>query len=308
MPLRGHRPWKNHLRDFCTPRRRRSSSAPAVLFGAGTPAAKRLLGSLDPWLLAGLLYLSSGVGLLITRSVLKILKVESGETPLRAADGRWLAAATGVGGLAAPALLMAGLARTEPATASLLLNLETVFTAVLAWSVFKEPFNGRVLVGGLLVAAGSLVVSWSGKPGMAHWLGPILIAGAGLGWAVDNNLTRKIAAGDALQIAMIKCLVAGTTNTALALSFGRHLPGSGALAAAAAIGYVGYGVSLLFFILALRHIGAARTGAVFAVAPFAGAVISILSGAESPSRRLALAGGLLTAGAWCFFAERPEER
>jgi drug/metabolite transporter (DMT)-like permease len=198
--------------------------AAALLFGASTPAAKMLLGGLDPWLLAGLLYLSSGAGLLITRYLLKGLGVRNTETPLRAADGRWLAAATASGGLLAPVLLMGGLSRTEPATASLLLNLETVFTAVFAWSIFKEPFDRRVLLGGFLIVAGSLAVSWSGKPHAAQWLGPLLIAGAGIGWAVDNNLTRKISASDALQISTIKCLVAGVTNTALALAFGRHLP------------------------------------------------------------------------------------
>jgi drug/metabolite transporter (DMT)-like permease len=280
----------------------------AILFGASTPIAKRLLAEVDAWLLAGILYLGSGIGLGLVHLFRNLFSVGKGEIPLKGKDWLWLAGATLFGGLLAPVALMFGLARTAPASTSLLLNLESLFTALLAWFVFHEYFNGRMLIGLCIILAASILLSWSGHPTFTQLLGPLLVGGACVGWAIDNNLTRQISAGDALQIVMIKCLVAGIVNTALALRFGGDaLPPFNAVMAVAGIGFLGYGLSLICFVLALRHIGAARTGAYFSFAPFAGAAISLATGAEPWSVRFLVSGSLMAIGAWMFLPSSNDE-
>jgi drug/metabolite transporter (DMT)-like permease len=250
--------------------------AAAALFGASTPFAKLLLGEVSPVLLAGLLYLGSGCGLALWRW----LRSRSGgtvarEAGLKRADLPWLAGAVFCGGIVGPALLMLGLAATPAASASLLLNLEGVLTALLAWFVFKENFDRRIAVGMLCITAGGLLLSWAGRPeGSPPW-GALAVAGACLCWAVDNNLTRKVSGGDPLQVAAVKGLVAGPVNLALALAVGASLPGPLVVAAAGVVGLVGYGVSLTLYVLALRHLGTARTGAYFSVAPFTGRPVAV---------------------------------
>ncbi len=241
----------------------------AVLFGASTPFAKLLLGEVHPILLAGLLYLGSGCGLTLwgwLRSRSKAA-VASQEARLKRADLPWLAGAVFFGGVVGPALLMLGLAVTPASTASLLLNLEGVLTALMAWFVFRENFDRRIALGMAAITAGGVLLSWAGRPEAGVPWGPLAIAGACLAWAIDNNLTRKVSAA-------AKGLVAGPVNFALALAVGAGLPGPLTVAAAAVVGLLGYGVSLTLFVLALRHLGTARTGAYFSLAPFVGARLS----------------------------------
>jgi drug/metabolite transporter (DMT)-like permease len=270
----------------------------AILFGASTPLAKGLLHGISPWLLAGLFYLGAGIGLGLLRLIRAAFRKGGEETSLGGKDWHWLGAATFIGGFLAPVALMAGLKGTDPASASLLLNVEGLFTVLLAWIFFGEEYSGKILVGALLLLAGAAVISWTGAPGTRHLLAPALVVSACLGWAMDNNLTRRIASGDALQIAMLKNLVAGAGNTALALMAARECPlPTASWGKACLIGFVGYGLSLLLFIMALRRAGAARTGALFSCAPCAGAAVAVLTGMEVVTGRL-LAGGLLsTAGA-----------
>ncbi len=275
----------------------------AVLFGASTPAVKILLGGGDPWLIAGLLYVGSGLGLAGVRLFQRVTGWKGGEVSLCRGDWGWMAGSMLFGGLLAPVLLMVGVSRTEPATASLLLNVEGVFTASLAWLFFREAFNRRVLAGLALMFLGSVVLTWLGPPRVDGFLGPLCIAGACLAWALDNNLTRRIADRDALQIAMVKGLAAGAVNVGLALAVGRAVFSVKLLAGAGLVGFLGYGVSLLCFVLALRHVGAARAGAWFSLAPFIGAVVSVSVGAERVSGRLVEAALLLGAGAFLFTRE-----
>src|SRR5215212_8086815 len=180
--------------------------AAATLFGASTPFAKLLLGEgVGPVLLAGLLYLGSGCGLALWR----LTRRRSGEAALTRRDMPWLAGAIAAGGVAGPVLLMLGLATTPASTASLLLNLEGVFTALLAWFVFRENFDRRIALGMLAIVAGGVVLSWAGRPEAGVPWGPLAVAGACLCWALDNNLTRKVSAADPVQIAAAKGLVAG---------------------------------------------------------------------------------------------------
>jgi len=277
--------------------------ASAALFGASTPLAKLLVGEVAPLALAGLLYLGSGVGLL---AWFLLRRTTERAASLSKADLPWLAGAIAAGGIAGPALLMYGLTRTDGSSASLLLNLEAVFTVAIAWIVFRENVDRRVFLGMAAILAGGVVVSWDEMPRAGGLAGPLLIAAACLAWAIDNNLTRRVSGGDAVTIAGLKGLVAGSVNLTLALLQGASLPGPGLLAAAGVLGLFGYGISLVLFVVALRHLGTARTGAYFSVAPFFGAALALLVLRESPSAAFWIAAGLMALGVWLHVTERHE--
>lgn len=270
----------------------------ALLFGAGTPLAKLLLDSVNPWMLAGLLYLGSGVGLTIFRLVIRAAtpKLIRSELP-------WLAGAVLAGGVVGPVLLMLALTGLPAASVSLLLNAESVLTALLAWFAFRENFDRRIALGMLMIVAGAVILSWPGETRVANPWSSLAVLGACLAWAIDNNLTRKVALADATWIASVKGLVAGAVNVALALAMGVGLPAGTQLTAAMLLGLFAYGVSFSLFVLGLRHLGTARTGAYFSVAPFFGALLAVLMG-EAVTMTLLLAGTLMALGVWLHLTER----
>jgi drug/metabolite transporter (DMT)-like permease len=275
----------------------------AALFGASTPAAKLLLAALNPWLLAGLLYLGSGVTLGLALVVRRVARLRVADAPLRGADLPWLAGAVVLGGVVGPVLLMAGLTRTPASAASLLLNLEGLATMAIAWVAFRESVDRRLLLGALAILAGAALVSWNGGALGAVGPGALLIAGACACWGLDNNLTRKISGADPMQIAAAKGLVAGAANVAIGLAQGAALPPAPALAWSAVVGALGYGVSLMCFIVALRHLGAARTGAYFSTAPFVGAALSLALFREPVTLWLLAAAALMGLGVWMHLSE-----
>ncbi|WP_139557834.1 DMT family transporter [Methylotetracoccus oryzae] len=275
----------------------------ALLFGAGTPLAKVLLGRVDPWLLAALLYLGSGIGLLVLR-----LAARSPRPHLALTEWLWLAAATVAGGVVAPLALMWGLYGMPAAGASLLLNAESVFTALLAWFVFRENFDRRIALGMVAIVAGSVVLTWPGEARLSLSLPALAVLGACLAWALDNNLTRKAALADASFIAMAKGLAAGSTNLALALGTGAAPPVWPDVAAAALLGLLSYGLSLTLFVIALRHLGSARTGAYFSTAPFVGAALAVALLGDPITPTLLLAGGLMALGVILHLTEHHSHR
>lgn len=280
--------------------------AAALLFGASTPFAKLLLGAgLSPWLLAGLLYLAAGLGLALWRLVRRGFGGAPAEAPLARADLPWLLSTIVFGGVIGPALLMIGLRTTPASTASLLLNLEGLLTMAIAWLATRENVDRRLLVGAAAILLGAALLSWRGGPGGAGW-GALAIAGACLAWALDNNLTRKLSAADPVAITIWKGLAAGGVNLALARLAGAAWPGPAGLAGAAAVGVLGYGLSLVLYVLALRHLGAARTSAYFAVAPFLGAGLAVPLFGEPVTARLAAAGLLMAAGVAIHLCEAHE--
>jgi drug/metabolite transporter (DMT)-like permease len=182
--------------------------------------------------------------------------------------------------------------------------MEGVLTALLAWFVFKENFDQRIMLGMAAILLGGVLLSWQSRPELGVPWGAIGIVGACFGWAIDNNLTRKVSAADPAQVAALKGLVAGTTNVLLAFSIGARLPSASSMAAAALLGFLSYGVSLTCFVLALRHIGTARTGAYFSTAPFIGALLTLLFLHEQVSFLFWIAGGLMVFGVWLHLTER----
>jgi drug/metabolite transporter (DMT)-like permease len=277
----------------------------AVLFGASAPLAKALLEGVSPQVLAGLLYLGSGIGLGAYWLVRRRGNAPPREAPLTRRDLPWLAGAIATGGVIAPVLLMLGLGRTPASAAALLLNLEGVFTAALAWVVFRENVDRRIAVGMAAIVAGGALLSWGpGGVSLTGLAGPVLIAAACLGWAVDNNLTQKVSAGDPVEIATIKGLVASTVNLTVGLALGGAVPPASRLIGALAVGFLGYGVSLVPYVLAMRALGTARTGAYFSLAPFVGAAIGLVLFGERVTLVLVGAGYLMALGLWLHLSER----
>lgn len=275
----------------------RAALAAAVLFGAGAPVAKMLLGSVSPWMLAGLLYTGSGVGLWLWRVLRR-----SGRVHLPRADRLPLAGAVLFGGVLAPVLLMFGLVGMPATGASLLLNAEGVLTALIAWVVFKENVDRWVALGMVSIVAGAVLLVAPFGAEMGSLLPGLAVLGACLGWAIDNNLTRRVSLTDATWLAAVKGLVAGPTNLVLALWLSPVLPGFGNVAAAVTVGFFAYGVSLVLYIVGLRHLGTARAGAYFSVAPFFGAVLAVVFG-EPVTIPLVAAGVLMAVGVWLHLRE-----
>jgi drug/metabolite transporter (DMT)-like permease len=290
-PSTPHRPWAHPGVP--------AALGAAVLFGAGTPVSKLLLTDLTPWMLAALLYLGSGIGLGLWRLLRGAPAVR-----LPAGDLLWLAGAVLCGGVAGPVLLMLGLSNMPASGASLLLNAEGVFTAVLAWVVFRENVDRRIALGMGAIVAGALLLSWPGEARFSAAWPALAVLGACLAWGLDNNLTRKVALADASWLAAVKGGAGGSVNLAIALALGSSMPTPIQAAGAMTLGLFAYGISLALFVVALRHLGTARTGAYFSVAPFFGAVIALPLLGEHVSATLMAAGGLMAWGAWLHLTER----
>ena len=280
----------------------------AVLFGAGAPLAKGLLDALSPWMLAGLLYLGSGVGLALYR-LIKSGREGVRRPHLNTGEWKWLCAAIICGGGIAPVLLMWGLSAMPASKASLLLNAEAVLTALLAWFAFKENFDKRIALGMGAIVAGAVLLSWPlhgttrSASGMALFWPAFAVLLACLFWALDNNFTRKVALADASWIACVKGLSAGASNLTIAFALGSVLPAEKTLALALVTGLFAYGVSLTFFVVALRHLGTARAGAYFSTAPFVGAALSVIFLGDSVTWQLLLAAAMMALGIWLHLTE-----
>jgi drug/metabolite transporter (DMT)-like permease len=278
----------------------------AILFGASTPISKLLITQVAPVMLAGLLYLGSGIGLLVWFLVRTVRNHASyqNSAKLSRQDVPWLSGAILSGGIAAPIFLMIGLLQIPASTTSLLLNLEGVFTAALAWWVFNESFDRRIFIGMVFIVCAGILLSWDQRPSLGVPWGALSVTAACLCWAIDNNLTCKISANDSVQIAGIKGLVAGLVNISIALTLGLPFPELNTAMLICLIGFVGYGVSLVLFVLALRELGSARTGAYFSIAPFVGTIFAILIFAETPSALFWLALCLIIIGVWLHITEK----
>jgi drug/metabolite transporter (DMT)-like permease len=292
------KPYHDHWRGIA------QALAAAALFGVSTPLAKVLVGEIAPVMLAGLLYAGSGIGLSFWMLLRRMRHHDASEAALVRRDVPWLVGAVLFGGALGPVLLMLGLTRTPASSASLLLNLESVLTAAIAWVVFRENVDRRVLLGMTAIVAGMALLSWQRSAGITQPWAALAIAGACLCWAIDNNLTRSVSGGDPVQITAIKGGVACAINITIALVMGYRFPHALPLLAAGLLGFVGYGISLVLFVLALRSLGTARTSAYFSTAPFVGAAVSLLLFTEQPGIAFWLAGALMAVGVWLHVSER----
>lgn len=291
------------------------AAAAAALFGISTPIAKLLQIEIAPIMLASLFYLGTGAGFTLLSAFSVIRKKQTTNLHLGRSDLPALLVVVIAGGIFAPLCLMLGLSHSSATTASLLLNLEGVLTALIAWLFFHENCDRQIVLGMLAITAGGAILSFnptnvaataSSNMIFSNLAGHLLIALACLGWAIDNNFTRQIAAVDAKQIAMFKGLVAGSVNLALALLLGQALPKLEILAAALFVGFVCYGLSLVLYVVALRELGSARTSAYFATAPFLGALLALVIFHEPITLPLALAALLMSGGVYLHLNEKHE--
>jgi drug/metabolite transporter (DMT)-like permease len=270
----------------------------AALFGVSTPLVQRWGSGLGAFSTAALLYVGAAVVGLLSRQ-----RIER-EARLQRADLRRLLAMAGFGAVVGPVALAWGLQHTSGTSASLMLTLEAVFTAVLAWRLYRETMDARVWAAmALLLAGGMVLVLDQGRAGGAQLWGLLAVLLATAAWGVDNTLSRALAERDPGQVVMAKALLGSTATMLLAVAFGEPLPSVAAAMELLAIGATGYGLSLRFYLLAQRAFGAARTGSVFAFAPFIGAAFAVALGDRSASGLMALGSVLMLAGVLLHLAE-----
>jgi drug/metabolite transporter (DMT)-like permease len=266
----------------------------AALFGASAPVAKCLLPESGPLVLASLLYLGAGIALSVALAVRRA--VPPHESPLRRADVTLLVAITLSGGVVGPVLMLVGLERVSGVVGSLLLNLEGPFTMLAAVVFFGEHLDRRAVLAAALIVGGGLVFGWHPQGGTTEAIGALALAGACACWALDNNLTQRLALRDPAALVRVKALGAAAGNLLLALAFGSPFPPPAVVGAALALGAASYGLSIVLDTYALRLVGAAREAAYFATAPFFGAILAIPLLGESLGPSDVAAGGLMAMG------------
>ena len=259
----------------------------AALFGLSTPLVQRFGQGLGAFTTAALLYGGAALVALLMRHP------PQREAALRRADLPRLLAMAGFGAVVGPVALAWGLQRTSGSSASLMLTLEALFTAVLAWKLYGETMDKRVVAAMLLLLTGGMaLVLEQGLAGNAQLLGLLAVLAATAAWGVDNTLSRGVAERDPGQVVLVKASLGATATVVLAMVMGEPVPGAVAAMALLAVGATGYGLSLRFYLLAQREFGAARTGSVFAFAPFIGAMGALALGDRSATGMM-VAGGLL---------------
>ncbi len=281
----------------------------ALLFGASAPLAKLLLGNVEPIPLAALLYLGSGLGMLPVYALRRAAAPEhQAEAHIARADIPWLAGAVLAGGVAAPIVLLFSLRSTPAATASLLLNFEGVATTLIAALAFREAIGRRVWIAIFCITGASILLSWQAGGAWGLSLGAVGILGACALWGVDNNFTRNVSAKDPATIVTVKGIAAGTFSLLLALLLGNSLPAAAGALGGLLLGGVSYGLSIMLFVRAMRTLGAARTSALFGVAPFAGALLSLALFRDAFSIPALLALPLMAGGAFLLIGEDHSHR
>ena len=270
----------------------------ACLYALSTPCSKVLLGSVAPNMMAALLYLGAGVGMAALTAVrAAVRRAPAAEEPLERADAPYVVAMVLLD-IAAPILLMAGLAHAAPENVALLNNFEIVATAVIAFAAFRERVAPRTWAGIAVITASCALLSLEGAGALSFSAGSLLVLGACLCWGAENNCTSRLSEKDPAQVVVVKGLGSGTGALAVALLAGDALPALPDVAAALVLGFVAYGLSIFFYVYAQRGLGAARTSAYYAVNPFIGAALSLALFRTVPGPAFLVALALMALGAW----------
>ncbi len=270
----------------------------ACLYALSTPCSKVLLGSVAPNMMAALLYLGAGIGMAALTAVrAAVRRAPAAEEPLERADALYVVAMVLLD-IAAPILLMAGLAHAAPENVALLNNFEIVATAVIAFAAFRERVAPRTWAGIAVITASCALLSLEGAGALSFSAGSLLVLGACLCWGVENNCTSRLSQKDPAQVVVVKGLGSGTGALAVALLAGDALPTLPDVAAALVLGFVAYGLSIFFYVYAQRGLGAARTSAYYAVNPFIGAALSLALFRTVPGPVFLVALALMALGAW----------
>lgn len=266
----------------------------AGLYALSTPLSKLLLEGIPPRMLAALLYLGAGLGMF----AMKLVRGQSSQRRLTRRDLPYVLAMIALD-TAAPILLMLGLSRTTPANASLLNNFEIVATSIIACVLFGETINRRLWIGIGLVTLSSMILSFEDASSLQFSVGSLFVLLACVCWGFENNCTRMVSQSDPLEIVEIKGFGSGIGSLLLAFAAGESLPAPVRLLPALLLGFIAYGLSVFFYVYAQRTLGAARTSAYYAIAPFIGASLSLLIFREIPKPAFLLALATMIAGT-CF--------
>lgn len=271
----------------------------AALYAVSTPVSKILLQKIPPTMLAALLYLGAGTGMLLLGLVRRGLGKGRAEQKLTRKDlpfTVWMI----VLDIAAPICLMVGLTTTSPANASLLNNFEIAATSIIALSVFHEKISKRLWLAIGLITLSSVILSFEGASSLRFSVGSLFVLLACVCWGFENNCTRMMSQSDPLEIVVWKGFGSGLGSLVLALAAGERIPALHFIPVALLLGFVAYGLSIFFYVYAQRKLGAAKTSAYYAVAPFIGAAMSLLIFRELPG--LSFWAALLMMGAGAYLA------
>lgn len=273
----------------------------AALYAVSIPFSKLLLTQMPPTMLAAFLYLGAGVGMFVFGA----LKQHRGEEPLQRSDAKYTIAMV-VLDIAAPILLMLGLKFSPAASASLLNNFEIVATAIIALMIFGEKVGKRLWGAIGLITLSSILLTLDTEEGFSFSFGSILVLGATICWGIENNCTRQIAGKDPLQIVMIKGIGSGLGALVVAWTIGEECASARWIVATMALGFIAYGLSIYYYTYAQRVIGAARTSAYYAIAPFIGVFLSMLILGERPNWVFFVALAIMLAGTYLASAKEDE--
>lgn len=276
----------------------------AALYAVNAPFSKILLDYIPPTLMAGLLYVGAGLGMGIIALVRRVRHADTNAKRLSRADLPYTLGMIALD-IAAPIFLMLGLSATTAASASLLNNFEIVATALIALLLFRERISGRLWGGILFVTLSCALLSFENLAALEFSAGSLFVLLAALCWGLENNCTRKISAADPLQIVLLKGIFSGLGSVVIGLALGERITVLWAVFAVLCVGFVAYGLSIFFYVYAQRRLGAARTSAYYAIAPFIGALLSLCIFREVPHFTYFIALFLMAVGAWLSSAEGP---
>ena len=276
----------------------------AALYAINSPFSKILLTYMPPTLMAGFLYLGAGLGMSIIALIRKLRKKESSEATLTRSELPYTIAMVLLD-IAAPICLLVGLSATSAANASLLNNFEIVATAIIALIIFKERIGARLWCGILFVTLSCALLSVEDLSSLRFSFGSLFILLACVCWGFENNCTRKISSKDPLQIVLLKGIFSGLGSLIIGLCIGERLTALWSVFAVLVLGFIAYGSSIFFYVYAQRLLGAARTSAYYAIAPFIGTLLSVIIFGELPSYTYFIALGLMSVGAWLCSKDEP---
>ena len=268
----------------------------AALYAINLPLTKLLLTAVSPTMLAALLYLGAGIGLYLFTGRKKV------DNPLTRSELPYTVGMV-VLDIAAPILLMFGLRHTGSANASLLNNFEIVATSLIALLVFREVLSRRLWLAIVLVTLASILISFEGEGAFQFNWGSLLVLGAAVCWGFENNCTRMLSAKSSVQITTIKGIFSGLGSLVIALCIGEAVPGILWIGASLLLGFVAYGLSINFYIMAQKELGAAKTSAYYAIAPFLGVALSMLILGERPTRSFYLGFAIMAAATWLMVSD-----
>ena len=277
----------------------------AALYAVNVPISKVLLRRVEPTMMAALLYLGAGLGLLLCGVLEKALERPSSREPLTRRELPYTVSMV-VLDVAAPILLMAGVARTTAGNVSLLNNFEIVATSVIALVIFQEAISKKLWCAIFLVTLASAILSFENAGAFTFNTGSLLVLGACLCWGFENNCTKMLSGKSSVEIVTIKGCFSGLGSLCIALALGQRLPAAPWVLAALVLGFVSYGLSINFYILAQKDLGAAKTSAYYSIAPFLGAAFGILLLGERPTLQFYAALAIMAAGIALMAAGRPQ--